>query len=55
MNLYQITSPYFCAGLCVDAKGTVWEAAPIIKWMREKPITFVIDYCKNKKWDIKNV
>ncbi len=52
MNLYQVSTPNWVAGFCVDAKGYVWEAAPIIKWMREKPLTFIVSYCKNKNWKL---
>ena len=55
MNLYQVQTERFVAGFCVDAKGDVWEAAPIIKWMKEKPLTFIISYCKNKGWKLNAV
>lgn len=50
--MYQILSPKFAAGLCVDAKGDVWKAAPIIRWMEEKPLHFVQNYCKSKGWKL---
>ena len=57
MNLYQIETPKdvprpFSAGLVIDAKGDVWEAAPIIRWMKGKPLSFIISYCKNKNWKL---
>lgn len=55
MNLYQVEAKHFVAGLCTDAKGTVWETAPIISWMKEKPITFIEDYCKHKGWKLNYV
>lgn len=55
MNLFQIFAPRFTAGFCVDAKGTVWQAAPIIKWMRDKPLGFVASYCKSKGWTLVSV
>jgi hypothetical protein len=54
-QLYRIEAPHFVAGFCVDAKGLVWEAAPVLTWMREKPITFITDYCKHKGWKLQNV
>jgi hypothetical protein len=58
MNLFQVKGKHkylgdFSCGFCVDAKDTVWEAAPIIKWMKEKPLSFIISYCKEKGWDLK--
>lgn len=60
MNLYQISTPEnapkaFVAGLCVDAKGVVWKAAPIIRWLEEKPMGFVAGYCKKKGWKLDSV
>ena len=60
MNLYQIKTPEnaqrpFCVGLCVDAKGDVWQAAGPINWMKGKPISFVISYCKLKGWSCQRV
>lgn len=55
MNLFQIQSPRFVAGFCVDAKNIVWEAAPIIKWMKDKPLGFVASYCKTKGWSLIHV
>lgn len=55
-DLYQITAPNkFTAGFCVDAKGLVWETAPIIKWMKDKPIHFITDYCKHKGWKLEKL
>ena len=42
----------FTAGFCVDAKNTVWRAAPIIKWMEEKPLDFIKQYCARKRWKL---
>jgi len=60
MNLFQVTGKHkhlgdFCAGFCLDAKGDVWEAAPIIKWMKDKPIHFITAYCKDKGWQLEHV
>lgn len=55
MNLFQITTPRFVAGFCTDAKGIVWTAAPIIKWMKDKPLGFIANYCKTKGWTLARV
>lgn len=54
-NLYQIVSPRFTAGFCVDAKDVCWEAAPIIRWLKDKPLSFITSYCKNKGWKLAEV
>ena len=48
-EMYEITSPYYCAGLIVK-NNTVIESAPIIKWMTGKNISEVEEYCKFKKF-----
>lgn len=55
MNLFQVQSPHFTAGFCVDAKNVVWEAAPILRWMKNKHLKFVEVYCKNKGWSLVSV
>ena len=58
MILFQIqanTPRAFTAGFCVDAQDTVWKAAPIIKWMEEKPLSFVKTYCVRKHWKLTRV
>lgn len=54
-DLYQITSPYFCAG--IDFKGSllVKEAAPIIKYMKGWTLQNVKEYCKKKRFKITSV
>jgi hypothetical protein len=42
----------FTAGFCVDAKETVWKAAPIIRWMEDKPLSFIREYCKRREWKL---
>lgn len=55
-DLYQINAPgKFIAGFCVDVTGLVWETAPILKWMKDKPLSFIMDYCKHKGWELKKV
>lgn len=49
--LYQITAPYYCAGLeTVD--GIVVKAAPIIKWTIGKDISELFEYFKRKRFKI---
>lgn len=60
MNLYQVSGTHkylgpFTAGFCLDAKGDCWEAAPIIKWFRDKPIHFLTAYAKDKGWKLEQV
>lgn len=54
-DLYQITAPYFCAG--IDFKGTliVKEAAPIIKYMKGWTLQKVSNYCLCKRWTLKQI
>jgi hypothetical protein len=56
--LFQVQSlkpRSFTAGFCVDGQGLVWETAPILSWMKEKPLTFIQSYCKNKGWKLVHV
>ena len=58
MTLYQVQADGnrpFTAGFCLDAKGDVWEAAPIIGWMKDKPIDFIKQYCMRKNWKLLKV
>ena len=60
MNLYQVQGKHkhlgeFDAGFCVDAKNEVWEAAPIIKWFKGKPLHFIVAYAKEKGWKLEHV
>lgn len=55
MTLFSVSSKYFTAGFCVDAKNTVWQAAPIIAWMKEKPLYVVQSYCKKRGWKLEEV
>lgn len=55
MLLYQVQADGnrpFTAGLCVDARGDVWRAAPIIRWMEEKPLEFIKQYCVRRGWKV---
>jgi len=55
MNLYQVTTPSGTYGFCSDAKNLVWQAAPVIKWMREKPLSYIFGYCEKKGWKVTRV
>ena len=50
--VYQITAPYFVAGVVLDYKTkTVKEAAPILHYMVGWPLQAVLDYCTRKHWN----
>jgi len=55
-KLIQITSPYFCAGVVLKNNVCI-KAAPIVKYMKYKKWNTeqITDYCRWKKWKIKNV
>ena len=40
LTLYQAKTSYFCAGFEVDINGIIRNAAPIIKWVVGKPLSF---------------
>lgn len=54
-QLFRIEAPKFVAGFCVDSKDLVWETAPIIQWMKDKPLGFIKDYCTHKGWKLEHV
>ena len=47
---YQITSPYFTAGIEVAQDGVVVKAAPIVKYLGNTNIAWVRNYCQKKGW-----
>ena len=50
-SLFQITSPYFCAGF--EAKvGHVCRAAPILSYMFDWSIDQVRAYCIKRRWKL---
>jgi len=49
--LYQVTAPHFCAGIIV-IDNIVIKAAPILRWMIDKNVDYLTEYCKKKKWEI---
>lgn len=53
---YQIKAPHFTAGVKFkfSHKRNCWEcvdAAPIIKWMKNKNFDFVKGYCRQKGYE----
>ena len=55
-KLFQVHAPNkFTAGFCVDGTDTVWETAPILRWMKDKPLAFIQSYCKHKGWELNQV
>ena len=53
-QLYQVTSPYFCAGL-VTKGGQIVMAAPILRWAIGRTIGYMQNYCQRKGWQIVEV
>ena len=49
--LYQITSPYFCAGIIVT-NGWCTQAAPIVHYMKGKSSTWIASYIQKKGWKV---
>jgi hypothetical protein len=48
-TLYQVTTPYACAGIEVDyATKTVIRAAPIFSWMYGKALSFCQAWIRSK-------
>jgi hypothetical protein len=51
MKVYTINAPHFNAGIMVDDKFTVVQAAPIIRYMIGWDLGDVMEYCEKRKWD----
>jgi hypothetical protein len=51
-TLYRIEAPHFVAGLLVDPRGRVCEAAPILRWAMGKTIAEIQRYAARKGWHI---
>ena len=52
-DLIRITSDYFCAGAELDPiHSTCINAAPIIKYMRNKSFKWIHSYCNKKNWKL---
>jgi hypothetical protein len=54
-KLFQVETPTFVAGFCVDAKNVIWRTAPILKWMEDKPLYVAESYCRKRGWKLKEV
>lgn len=54
-TLYQIVAPHFTAGFCTDSNNTIWETAPKLKWLRDKPLYVAESYCKKKNWKLEQI
>jgi hypothetical protein len=52
--LLQITAPHFCAGVDLE-NNKVIAYAPIVKYMKGWTENKIRNYCKSKKWDVKEV
>ena len=51
-RLFQVTTPYYCAGFTDRKNGDLWvvdEAAPIIKWIRSQHLSDVAGYFERRK------
>ena len=54
VSLYQVTSPYYCAGIEVKG-GRVRKAAPILKWAIGKEFSEMISYFDYKGYAVEEV
>lgn len=52
MTWYRVVAPPPgpCAGFCVGPDGRVTDGAPILRWMRGKPLAEVLRWCERKGW-----
>lgn len=53
-KLYQISAPYYTAGLVIENEKCTL-AAPIIKWMIDKEFDVIKEYCNRKKFKIEEI
>lgn len=53
--LYQVTAPHFCAGFTAAHDGAITSAAPIIRWMFNHNVSYIRNYCAQKKWSLEIV
>ena len=53
-KLYQVTARHFCAGILVN-KGTIVQAAPILKWCESHEFDNFRLYCRKRYWAIIDV
>ena len=49
--MWQITSPYYCAGIIFEGEFCV-SAAPILKWARGKSKTYLYKYFLKKGFKV---
>jgi hypothetical protein len=55
IRLFQIKAPHFVAGFCVDAKNTIWKAAPIIRWLEDRNLYVAESYCRKRGWKLLDI
>jgi hypothetical protein len=48
--ILNIITHDFVAAVILNGNGTVWEAAPILKYMRGWNRERVLSYCSVKRW-----
>jgi len=51
MTTYRIEAPHFCAAV-IGNGGTVVQSAPVLRWSVGRPVTQVLDYCRQRGWTI---
>ena len=54
MKLYQVTTPWMCAGMEVE-RGRVTRAAPILRWAVGKELSYLGAWCKRKRYSLRLV
>lgn len=55
-DLYQISLPYFCAGIVVGSDtGVITAAAPVMNWAIGNDIAKVTKWVENKRGTIINI
>lgn len=52
-RILRISAPHFCAGITFNKENNKWccvkeETAPILRWMADKPTTFIESWLKKK-------
>lgn len=54
-NWFRITAPHLCAGLAVNDRLRVIEAAPILSWTLGKSVDELARYCLRKGWTMETL
>lgn len=54
-RLWRVTAPHACAGFITTAGGTIYDAAPILRWMIGRTIEEVSGYCERRRWVLEEV